>query len=604
MPDLGLGGNLSLSSSLTLTRCPALKPNSPLPPPPDAIDQSDSITSTTATITSVSVKTLVKWDQSVPEGAADLCNGSSIRVLKRTSGGRLGCKKGFNNNISSNNGKCLDDYVRVWVQKKMDAGVSQSRCLFPFLVGAKKMCQAAEPAYCVIGFGMKDGNKICNCEAHCVQLWFPATDIKAFLYPFQVECLFCCRSIYPGEGMQCSVRNCQGVYHLTCVVEGLGVSNLRKFKCPQHECFTCKGKFHWRCVRCTVASHNQCAPWSDEVVYLKNQPGRAVCWRHPTNWRLDKKHVVPATDIEEIFCRLPLPYIDEEFKTDLTWKDVTENKLEPPPYVHIRRNVYLVKKKRDDSDGDVGCTNCSSTCCENCVCRVQCISCSKACRCPETCTNRPFRKEKKIKIVKTEFCGWGVEAAEPLNKGDFIIEYIGEVIDDKLCEQRLWDMKYKGVQNFYMCEIRKDFTIDATFKGNSSRFLNHSCKPNCILEKWLVLLICCFSVMILATSLLFSHTHTLVTCAILPLDLVYSVSMKDVEGETRVGVFAAGSIRVGEPLTYDYRFVRFGPEVKCYCGAPNCQGYLGTKRKIAKLNIGWGAKRKRTSTACVAIITM
>lgn len=272
--------------------------------------------------------------------------------------------------------------------------------------------------------------------------------------------------------------------------------------------------------------------------------------------------MVPATDIEEIFCRLPLPYIDEEFKTDLTWKDVTENKLEPPPYVHIRRNVYLVKKKRDDSDGDVGCTNCSSTCCENCVCRVQCISCSKACRCPETCTNRPFRKEKKIKIVKTEFCGWGVEAAEPLNKGDFIIEYIGEVIDDKLCEQRLWDMKYKGVQNFYMCEIRKDFTIDATFKGNSSRFLNHSCKPNCILEKW------------------------------------------DVEGETRVGVFAAGSIRVGEPLTYDYRFVRFGPEVKCYCGAPNCQGYLGTKRKIAKLNIGWGAKRKRTSTACVAIITM
>lgn len=113
--------------------------------------------------------------------------------------------------------------------------------------------------------------------------------------------------------------------------------------------------------------------------------------------------------------------------------------------------------------------------------RVQCISCSKACHCSETCTNRPFRKEKKIKIVKvrnficglhqlcppqvcitraentvilvccicsltfffsrnfsaiislkdylpfqTEFCGWGVEAAEPISKGEFIIEYIGE----------------------------------------------------------------------------------------------------------------------------------------------------------------------------------
>lgn len=126
---------------------------------------------------------------------------------------------------------------------------------------------------------------------------------------------------------------------------------------------------------------------------------------------------------------------------------------------------------------------------------------------------------------QTEFCGWGVEAAEPINKGEFIIEYIGEgsfnswpfcfyiyvwtywrifvhffiiithinwsclflsVIDDALCEQRLWDMKYRGVQNFYMCEIRKDFTIDATFKGNFSRFLNHSCDPNCFLEKWLV----------------------------------------------------------------------------------------------------------------------
>lgn len=27
---------------------------------------------------------------------------------------------------------------------------------------------------------------------------------------------------------------------------------------------------------------------------------------------------------------------------------------------------------------------------------------------------------------QTEFCGWGVVAAEKFNKGDFIIEYIGE----------------------------------------------------------------------------------------------------------------------------------------------------------------------------------
>ncbi|KMS98731.1 hypothetical protein BVRB_3g069110 isoform B [Beta vulgaris subsp. vulgaris] len=58
------------------------------------------------------------------------------------------------------------------------------------------------------------------------------------------------------------------------------------------------------------------------------------------------------------------------------------------------------------------------------------------------------------------------------------------VIDDLVRTQRLWDMKNKEVKIFYMCEIRKDFTIDATFKGNASCFLNHSCDPNCKLEKW------------------------------------------------------------------------------------------------------------------------
>jgi hypothetical protein len=33
----------------------------------------------------------------------------------------------------------------------------------------------------------------------------------------------------------------------------------------------------------------------------------------------------------------------------------------------------------------------------------------------------------------------------------------------------------------------------------------------------------------------------------------YMVSSRQVDGETRVGVFAACSIEVGEPLTYDYR---------------------------------------------------
>ncbi|XP_017250909.2 histone-lysine N-methyltransferase ASHR3 [Daucus carota subsp. sativus] len=199
--------------------------------------------------------------------------------------------------------------------------------------------------------------------------------------------------------------------------------------------------------------------------------------------------------------------------------------------------MYLVEKKRSEWDDDSGCEKCSSICSEDCLCRYQNMSCSKACRCSNTCTNRPFQKHKRIEVVKTKSCGWGAEAAEPINKGEFIVEYVGEVLSDDIYEERLRDMDCLGRQHFYMCKVDRDFTIDSTYKGNISRFLNHSCDPNCTLEKW------------------------------------------QVNGETRMGIFAAKSIEEGEPLTYDYRFVQSGADVKCECGSSNCQGFLGVKKK-------------------------
>lgn len=46
-------------------------------------------------------------------------------------------------------------------------------------------------------------------------------------------------------------------------------------------------------------------------------------------------------------------------------------------------------------------------------------------------------------------------------------------------------MKQKGNTKSYVVEVRKDFNIDAIFKGNESRFVNHSCDPNCTMEQWL-----------------------------------------------------------------------------------------------------------------------
>ncbi|KAJ0570602.1 putative [histone H3]-lysine(4) N-trimethyltransferase chromatin remodeling SET family [Helianthus annuus] len=65
----------------------------------------------------------------------------------------------------------------------------------------------------------------------------------------------------------------------------------------------------------------------------------------------------------------------------------------------------------------------------------------------------------------TQHFGWGVEAVELIDEGDYIIEYVGEVINDALCEKRFWDMKGKGITKFYMVAVRKDFNIDARLKG-------------------------------------------------------------------------------------------------------------------------------------------
>lgn len=64
--------------------------------------------------------------------------------------------------------------------------------------------------------------------------------------------------------------------------------------------------------------------------------------------------------------------------------------------------------------------------------------------------------------------------------------YLNVVIDDATCAQRLWEMKGRGETNFYLCEINRNMVIDATKKGNKSRYINHSCNPNTQMQTWFV----------------------------------------------------------------------------------------------------------------------
>lgn len=234
--------------------------------------------------------------------------------------------------------------------------------------------------------------------------------------------------------------------------------------------------------------------------------------------------------------------VDFELPESITnWKNTT--------YSHIRRNVYLTKKiKKRLGDDGIFCS-CSSSaespgvCGRDCLCGMLRSSCSEGCKCGSSCLNKPFhqRPVKKMKTVLTEKCGMGVVAEEDISQGEFVIEYVGEVIDDKTCEERLWKMKHRGEKNFYLCEINRDMVIDATYKGNKSRYINHSCCPNSEMQKWMI------------------------------------------DGETRIGIFATRDIKKGEHLTYDYQFVQFGADQDCHCGSVGCRKKLGVKPNKPKL---------------------
>lgn len=96
------------------------------------------------------------------------------------------------------------------------------------------------------------------------------------------------------------------------------------------------------------------------------------------------------------------------------------------------------------------------------------------------------------------------------------MEYVGEVLD--------YDQFYKRAQTYsdennlhhYFMSLKGDTVIDATMKGNISRFINHSCDPNAETQKWTV------------------------------------------NGELRIGFFSKRDIVAGEEITFDYQFKRFG----------------------------------------------
>ena len=117
-------------------------------------------------------------------------------------------------------------------------------------------------------------------------------------------------------------------------------------------------------------------------------------------------------------------------------------------------------------------------------------------------------------------------------------EYRGRVIDVAL-ESETSSAWNSDPAYTLLFALDDDLTIDAGVKGNSIRFMNHSCDPNC---------------------------------------------ETTADGD-RVFVHALRRIEPGEELTYDYNLrpgdPSDGPDAyPCKCGSPNCRGTMLDKELL------------------------
>lgn len=147
---------------------------------------------------------------------------------------------------------------------------------------------------------------------------------------------------------------------------------------------------------------------------------------------------------------------------------------------------------------------------------------------------RKYHTPDLIEVRNSRIQGRGVFARRRIRKGQRIIEYVGERIDPEEVDRRYDDYSMDRHHTF-LFEVDEHTTIDGAVGGNESRYINHSCDPNC----------------------------------------------EAVDDGGRIFIFAVKNIQPGVELLYDYQFDLDEPlteELKqrypCHCGALGCRGTI------------------------------
>ncbi|KAI9199336.1 uncharacterized protein BJ171DRAFT_518823 [Polychytrium aggregatum] len=116
--------------------------------------------------------------------------------------------------------------------------------------------------------------------------------------------------------------------------------------------------------------------------------------------------------------------------------------------------------------------------------------CGSICGCGPNCPSRVIQKGPlpeligAFEIFRAPYKGWALRTTQAIKKGTFLCEYIGEIItaEEGKCRHKndvekrstyRFALDYDDVKNF-------KYEIDARYRGNIARFINHSCCPNVI----------------------------------------------------------------------------------------------------------------------------
>ncbi|XP_009983540.1 PREDICTED: histone-lysine N-methyltransferase SETD2, partial [Tauraco erythrolophus] len=281
--------------------------------------------------------------------------------------------------------------------------------------------------------------------------------------------------------------------------------------------------------------------------------------------KVEGEQVEPAPQDSAMVGRL---CIMDDFRDPQRWKEFAKQGKMPCYFDLIEENVYLTERKKNKSHRDIKRMLCECpplskeeraqgevACGEDCLNRLLMIECSSRCPNGDYCSNRRFQKKQHadVEVILTEKKGWGLRAAKDLPSNTFVLEYCGEVLDHKEFKARVKEYARNKNIHYYFMALKNDEIIDATQKGNCSRFMNHSCEPNCETQKWTV------------------------------------------NGQLRVGFFTTKLVPSGSELTFDYQFQRYGKEAqKCFCGSANCRGYLGGENRVSIRAAGGKMKKERS----------